>query len=166
MGVVYRARQRSLNRTVALKVLPPSMAADPVSLGRFRREIAALARCEHPNLVKILTSGADGDRHYYAMELVEGMDLAALFEVLAAWNRSARGTLREGHLPAAVSTSSDMARRRQESPGHRRRTPPRPRTHRPRPAADAGHRAGPSFEAWAPSSPTPPTPWRTSTREG
>ena len=115
MGVVYRARQRSLNRTVALKVLPPSMAADPVSLGRFRREIAALARCEHPNLVKILTSGSDGDRHYYAMELVEGMDLAALFEVLASWNRTAHGRLREGHLPAAVSTSSDLARRRQES---------------------------------------------------
>ena len=165
MGVVYRARQRSLNRTVALKVLPPSMAADPVSLGRFRREIAALARCDHPNLVKILTSGADGDRHYYAMELVEGMDLAALFEVLAAWNRSAQGHLREGHLPAAVSTSSDLARRRQES---RAATPSRsPTSNRsPPPRRRTWNRAAPSSRPWAPSSPTPPTPWPTSTRGG
>src|SRR5688572_19700915 len=55
MAIVYRARQRSLNRRVALKVLPPALAADPVALARFRREIAALARADHPNLVKILT---------------------------------------------------------------------------------------------------------------
>ena len=49
MGAVYRARQRSLNRTVALKVLAPALASDPVALARFRREISALARCDHPN---------------------------------------------------------------------------------------------------------------------
>jgi WD40 repeat protein/serine/threonine protein kinase len=115
MGVVYKARQRSLNRLVALKVLPPALAADPVALARFRREIAALARCEHPNLVKIFTSGNDGDRHYYAMELVDGANLADLFDVLAAWRRRSGRPLREGDLPAAVSSSSALAERRRQS---------------------------------------------------
>ncbi len=115
MGVVYRARQRSLNRTVALKVLSPILAADPVGRARFRREIAALARCEHPNLVKILTSGSEGDRHYYAMELVEGVNLADLYEVLSIWRKQTEKPLREGHLPAAVSSSVDAARRRRQS---------------------------------------------------
>jgi WD40 repeat protein len=99
---------------VALKVLPPALAADPVALARFRREIAALARCEHPNLVKILTSGSDGDRHYYAMELVEGTNLADLFAVLASWRKQGGKVLREGHLPAAALTASDLAQKQRE----------------------------------------------------
>jgi serine/threonine protein kinase len=115
MGVVYRARQRSLNRKVALKVLPPALAADPVALARFRREIAALARCDHPNMVKILTSGSDGDRHFYAMELVEGTDLADLFAVLSTWSKASSQTLRVSQLPTAISSSCDLARRRREA---------------------------------------------------
>lgn len=103
MGIVYRARQRSLNRQVAIKVLPPAYAADPVFLSRFNREIAALARCEHPNLVKIITSGQDGDRHYYAMELVEGIDLAELYGVLQTWRDRDRVTILAGHLLAGVA---------------------------------------------------------------
>jgi serine/threonine protein kinase len=114
MGVVYKARQRSLNRRVALKVLPPALAADPTALARFRRETAALARCDHSSLVKILTSGSDGDRHYYAMELVEGTDLADLFAVLSAWGQRSRQTLRVGHLPTAISSSCELARRRRQ----------------------------------------------------
>jgi hypothetical protein len=112
MGIVYKARQRSLNRYVALKVLPPALAADPVTLARFRREIAALARCEHPNLVKILTSGSDGDRHYYAMELVEGADLASLFAVLRAWRQKSGRPWKESDLVAAVSSSSTWVEQR------------------------------------------------------
>jgi len=114
MGVVYRARQRSLNRRVALKVLPPALAGDPVALARFRREIAALARADHPNLVKILTSGSDGDRHYYAMELVEGTSLADLQEVLRRWRARAGRALRESDLPPAISTTSEMAEKRRK----------------------------------------------------
>ena len=112
MGVVYRARQRSLNRQVALKVLPPALAGDPVSLARFRREIAALARADHPNLVKILTSGSDGDRHYYAMELVEGTSLAELNEVLGSWRTRAGRPLRESDLSPAISSTGDLAAKR------------------------------------------------------
>jgi WD40 repeat protein/serine/threonine protein kinase len=109
MGIVYRARQRSLNRRVALKVLPPALAGDPVALARFRREIAALARADHPNLVKILTSGSDRDRHYYAMELVEGTSLADLQEVLGRWQSSAGRPLRESDLSPAISSTSELS---------------------------------------------------------
>jgi predicted Ser/Thr protein kinase len=76
MGVVYKARQRSLGRVVALKVLPPMFAADPVARLRFKKEMLALARCDHPNVVRILATGADGANDHYAMELVDGADLA------------------------------------------------------------------------------------------
>ena len=54
MGVVYLPRQESLGRLVALKMLSASTAEDPVAVARFRREIKALSRCDHPNVVKIL----------------------------------------------------------------------------------------------------------------
>jgi predicted Ser/Thr protein kinase len=76
MGVVYKALQRSLGRVVALKVLPPALAADRVAQKRFKNEMIALARCDHPNVVRILATGSDGERDYYAMEYVDGKDLA------------------------------------------------------------------------------------------
>ncbi len=85
MGVVYQARQRSLGRAVALKVLPPAIAADPVARKRFKKEMVALARCDHPNVVRILATGADAEREYYAMEHVDGADLAHAGETLARW---------------------------------------------------------------------------------
>ncbi|HEV3122582.1 MAG TPA: serine/threonine-protein kinase, partial [Isosphaeraceae bacterium] len=81
MGVVYRAWQPSLGRQVALKCL--MHAGDAKALARFTREIHALGRVDHPNLVKIFTSGTDSDHWFYAMELVEGSSLAALCDALA-----------------------------------------------------------------------------------
>jgi serine/threonine protein kinase len=120
MGIVYRARQRSLDRVVALKVLPPALAADEVTLARFRREIAALARCEHPNVVKILSSGVDGDRYFYAMEFVDGADLALVSRRLAEWStdrssairrrkRWGRGSRRRVYLPSPGLDTSSFA---------------------------------------------------------
>jgi serine/threonine protein kinase len=76
MGVVYRAWQPSLGRQVALKSL--IRAGDPKSEARFNREIHALGRVEHPNLVKVFTSGTEADRWFYAMELIEGATLDAV----------------------------------------------------------------------------------------
>ncbi len=76
MGVVHRAWQSSVGRQVALKCLLKTR--DARSEGRFGREIRALGRVSHPNLVKVFTSGSDGDFWFYAMELVEGTTLAAL----------------------------------------------------------------------------------------
>jgi len=76
MGVVYLARQGTLGRIVALKMLPPGLAEDKVAIARFRREIATLSRCDHPNIVKILAAGQARGTWYYAMEYVPGADLA------------------------------------------------------------------------------------------
>ena len=76
MGVVYRAWQPSLGRQVALKCL--LKAGDPKADARFNREIHALGRVEHPNLVKVFTSGVEAERWFYAMELVQGANLAAV----------------------------------------------------------------------------------------
>jgi WD40 repeat protein/serine/threonine protein kinase len=80
MGVVYRAWQPSLGRQVALKKL--LHVGDVRTEARFRREIRALGRVEHPNLIKVFTSGAEGDDWFYAMELVEGAALDAVCERL------------------------------------------------------------------------------------
>jgi len=84
MGVVYLARQLSLGRLVALKMLPGDLSGDQAALARFRREIRALGRCDHPNIVKVLASGELPDgRLYYAMEYVPGCDLEQVWRELS-----------------------------------------------------------------------------------
>ena len=78
MGVVYSARQPSLDRVAAVKVIAPERARDPVARERFAREVRSLARVEHPNVVPIYQAGEAGGRLYLAMRLVDGPDLKAL----------------------------------------------------------------------------------------
>ncbi|MGV3486668.1 MAG: protein kinase domain-containing protein [Planctomycetaceae bacterium] len=80
MGIVYRAWQSSLHRQVAVKTLQRS--ADSKAAARFAREIHALARVEHPNVVKIFSSGIEHDQLYFAMELIDGADMGAVNERL------------------------------------------------------------------------------------
>jgi serine/threonine protein kinase len=76
VGAVFRATQIDLERPVALKVVRPEAAANPVSLKRFKREAVALGRIKHPNIVTIHDSGTiDGAAAYFVMELVEGHSL-------------------------------------------------------------------------------------------
>ncbi len=76
MGVVYRAYQRDLQRTVALKVISATPGAGSYDVERFAHEARAIAKLDHPSIVKVLTTGSVGDIHYFAMELVDGHDLA------------------------------------------------------------------------------------------
>lgn len=78
MGQVYRARDRVLERTVAVKVLSAASTDDPELVARFGREARAAAALNHPNIVAVFDSGADGDLHYLVMEHVEGQGLAGL----------------------------------------------------------------------------------------
>ncbi len=76
MGVVYDAWQNSLDRQVALKVLPPGIAADSRSSARFLREAQIAAKLNHSQIVPIYASGIEGGTPWYAMEYIEGETLA------------------------------------------------------------------------------------------
>ena len=75
MGIVYEAEQVSLGRRVALKVLPRQVAADRITLERFRREARAAARLHHTNIVPVFEVGQDGDVRFYAMQFIQGQSL-------------------------------------------------------------------------------------------
>ncbi len=75
MGVVFKARQRTTGKVVALKILPPSFARDHQALSRFKREIAAAGRLNHPNIVAALDADLDRGVHFLVMDYVEGRDL-------------------------------------------------------------------------------------------
>ena len=75
MGVVYKARQKSLGRLVALKLLAPERADDPQFAQRFTQEARALAALSHPNIVTIHDFGQAGGFYYLLMEFVNGVNL-------------------------------------------------------------------------------------------
>jgi serine/threonine protein kinase len=76
MGVVYKARQVALQRTVALKMVLTGAHAGPKDLARFRAEAAVIARLQHPNIVQIYDVGEVAGRPYFALEFVAGGSLA------------------------------------------------------------------------------------------
>ena len=78
MGAVYRARQPNLDRPAALKVLPPSLAADPLFAERFEREAKTLARLGHQHIVAVYDFGRAGPFFYILMEFVDGPNLREL----------------------------------------------------------------------------------------
>ena len=105
MGVVYEAVQRSLGRRVALKVLPFAAALDAKQLQRFKNEAQAAAHLHHPNIVTVYAVGAERGVHFYAMQLIEGQNLATLVEELRG--RAAPGGLSAaGPQPGTEATGS------------------------------------------------------------
>jgi len=92
MGVVYEARQISLDRIVALKVLPAHLTLRPESVERFKREASTAARLKHPAIVEIHAIGHDGGAHFFAMEYVDGAPLNEVIE----WMKSAGADLVDG----------------------------------------------------------------------
>lgn len=75
MGAVYSARQKDLNRLVAVKILPKEVQNDPAFGDRFVREAQTLAKLNHPNIVTVYDFGRVGDLFYFVMEYVDGVTL-------------------------------------------------------------------------------------------
>jgi tRNA A-37 threonylcarbamoyl transferase component Bud32 len=91
MGVVWKARQRSLQRDVALKMIRSGALAGSAEVTRFLREAQAAANLQHPHIVAIHEVGEHQGQHYFTMDLVEGRDLAATVrEGLVAPDTAAR----------------------------------------------------------------------------
>jgi tetratricopeptide (TPR) repeat protein len=80
MGVVFRAEDTLLNRTVAYKVLPPSLSDNPTVIDNFMREARVAAGINHTNIVTIFDTGMEGAEPYIVMEIVEGVTLKQILE--------------------------------------------------------------------------------------
>src|SRR5437763_4991684 len=107
MGVVYRATQLALERTVALKLIAPALAGDPDFRARFVRESRAAASIEHPNVIPIFSAGEEQDVLYISMRFVDGQDLRRLIQ--------AHGPLeprRAARIVAQVAAALDAAHER------------------------------------------------------
>lgn len=76
MAFVYKAKQLSLNRTVAIKVLPKRFSENPEYVQRFYKEGQAAGKLNHPNIVQAIDVGEAGGYHYFVMEYVEGKTIA------------------------------------------------------------------------------------------
>ncbi|HYT87381.1 MAG TPA: protein kinase, partial [Gemmataceae bacterium] len=123
MGVVYKARQKSLNRLVALKMVLAGSHASDVELARFKREAEAVAQLQHPNIVQIYEVGERDGRPFFSLEYVDGGSLAQklngtplparqaaqLLEMLAraAHYAHARGIVHRDLKPANVLLTGD-----------------------------------------------------------
>lgn len=113
MGVVFKALQRSLDRHVAVKVLPFISAVDTRAIKRFAIEAKAAASLNHPHIVPIHFVGNDSGVHYYAMELIEGADLASAARQLVARpngneNAGEDLSLSSGSTPQSLSSADSL----------------------------------------------------------
>lgn len=84
MAVIYKAQDMALGRTVAVKILRPTLTNDPSFVARFRNEARSVANLMHPNIVTIHDFGNDGPTHYIVMEFIEGQDLKKIIKAEGA----------------------------------------------------------------------------------
>jgi serine/threonine protein kinase/Flp pilus assembly protein TadD len=106
MGVVYEARQVSLNRKVALKVLSGGLGLTPKAVQRFRREAEAAARLHHTNIVPVYATGDQDGTHFYAMELIEGPSLDQVLRQLRQPGQAGAAASKPGRDSAGSSQAA------------------------------------------------------------
>ena len=111
MGVVYRARQEKLGRTVALKLISSGVLADEEERGRFRLEAEAAARLHHPNIIAIHDIGSWEGYEYFSMTLVEGATLQQKVDGRCCSDRDAARIVRDIARGAAYAHRLDIVHR-------------------------------------------------------
>lgn len=109
MGVVYKARQVSLNRTVALKMILSGQLAGPDDIRRFQQEAEAAANLDHPNILPIYEVGEHDGRQYFSMKLVEG---GSLTQRLQSPRPSGRGVSADVQLLTTLARAVHYAHQR------------------------------------------------------
>jgi N-acetylneuraminic acid mutarotase/tRNA A-37 threonylcarbamoyl transferase component Bud32 len=109
MGVIYKARQLSLNRTVAIKMILTGQLASPADVQRFLAEAEAAANLQHPNIVAIHEIGQHEGQHYFSMDYIEGKNLAQVvhefqdqganpdFQRIARWVKALAAAIHYAH---------------------------------------------------------------------
>ncbi|HEV3299316.1 MAG TPA: serine/threonine-protein kinase [Planctomycetaceae bacterium] len=114
MGVVFRARQKSLDRVVAIKTVPVTQMHDPTALARFEQEALAVARLRHPNIVAAFDFGRHAGRLYFVMELIDGIDverqveLSGPFSEAVAWSLVRQAAAGLSHAASAKIIHRDV----------------------------------------------------------
>src|SRR6516225_6858538 len=107
MGVVYEARQVSLNRQVALKVLSGGLGLCGKAVQRFRREAEAAAKLHHTNIVPVYATGEQDGTHFYAMELIDGPSLDHVLRRLRQTTRAGAAPGEPGRVSPGSSRGAD-----------------------------------------------------------
>jgi tetratricopeptide (TPR) repeat protein len=110
MGVVYEARQVSLNRQVALKVLSGGLGLTSKAVQRFRREAEAAARLHHTNIVPVYATSEEQGVHFYAMELIDGASLDYVIRRLRSGPDSNAGSASPASAAARLSEAMSILR--------------------------------------------------------
>jgi HEAT repeat protein/tRNA A-37 threonylcarbamoyl transferase component Bud32 len=111
MGVVYKARQRSLDRIVAVKMIQSRWLAEPGSVERFHREARAAATLQHPNIVRIHEIGKHENWHYFSMDYVEGLSLAEMTRERTLHREKAARYVRQAAAAIAYAHSQEIVHR-------------------------------------------------------
>ncbi len=106
MGIVYEAHQKSLNRKVALKILPFAAVLDQRQIARFRNEAQAAAQLHHPHIVPVFAVGQEQGVNYYAMQYIDGQSLEQAIAELRANEKRRPTNSTRGHGGADGSTTT------------------------------------------------------------
>ncbi len=144
MGIVYEATEMSLNRRVALKVLPVAANLDSLMVKRFNNESRVAAQLNHPNIIPVYAVGATDGVNFFAMHLVEGRNINQLikeirFELLDVQSKGQNGKATVNDLPD-METDNRLGEKRKSSHAQRSDSPHDERVELS--AADFVHRSG------------------------
>jgi len=118
MGVVYEATEAILKRRVALKVLPTAALVDDVQIRRFRNEATAAAQLIHPNIVPVYSVGSDRGIHFYAMQLIDGQNVAQVIGSIRERLSSLAHRRQNAETPNGVGTTQRVPTATATNPTH------------------------------------------------